>query len=63
MNRLLSIALTLLVSACAVEQEESTRRMAEKLDELYQLSFTNVNYPYHNSAKADLLSKQLKGNP
>lgn len=63
MSRLIGILILLFLSSCTAEQEESTLKMAETLDNLYQLSFKNLNYPYHNSEKANALAKQLKGIP
>lgn len=37
--------------------------MSNTLAKLYERSFSNINYPYHNGLKADALKRQLKGVP
>ncbi len=61
MKNFLIIAASILIFSC--QKENINQKAIDRLANLYHESLQNLNYPYHNSSKADKLLAQLNGIP
>ncbi len=61
MKKLIHTFSVLLLFGC--QSENPNQEVIDQLSSIYQSTLSNINYPYHNGLKADLLLKQLEGIP